>query len=205
MGVLMIIQFIAIGALLWYIKAADDRAFVLKETKITMSETFLRTVAMGLAHRFRSPERTEESNERTDEREGSALFLEHTKTDFINFATQIIQHMDGGTVYVTNKAEHDRTHFEIDRADGMYVGMAIVSETDLHYEPVALLHSHLIQQQAQGGYIITTSDFTDHAKRYSKALEIELINGRTLAAYWIQMMEEKRYEAPGESPSTRSG
>lgn len=201
MGILMIIQFIAIGALLWYIKAADDRAFALKETKIDMSETFLRTVAMGLAHRFHFPEQTEEETEH----ESSTLFLEHTKSDFIDFATQIIRHIDGGTVYLTNKAQHDRTHFEIERADGMYVGMAIVSETDIHYEPVALLHSHLIQQQAQGGYIITTSDFTDHAKRYTSALEIELINGRQLAAYWIQTMEEKRYEEPGESPSTRSG
>ncbi len=205
MAILMIIQFIAIGALVWYIKTMDDRSIALTETKIEMSETFLRTIAMGLARRFHLRSDQERTSEQAAEQNSSALFIEQTKTDFIDFASQIIQQIDGGTIFLMNKAQHDRTHFEIERADGMYVGMAIVSETDISYEPIALLHSHLIQQQAQGGYIITTSDFTEHAKRYVKELEIELINGRQLAAYWIQTIGEKRYETANTSRSKRSG
>jgi restriction system protein len=42
---------------------------------------------------------------------------------------------------------------------------------------IAILHSNIIKQGLQGGYVITTGDFTKNALRYAEELNIELING----------------------------
>lgn len=192
MVVLIVIQFLIIGGLIWYIQSRDNRLTSLKEIKIATTENFLRTTAAGIFQRFSH----EEDNETI-----SSLFLTETHEDFISFAAQIIQRTEGGSIYLTHHSTYGHPHFEIERADGKYVGMAIVQSTDLTYEIIALLHSHLIQEQAQGGYVITTSDFTSHTYQYAKNLEVELINGKQLATAWLDAMDYTRYE---EEPYTRS-
>lgn len=197
----MVIQFITIGILLWYIQTNKDQTTVLQEEKIATSENFLRTTAMGLAMRFSNPSEDGPSKDALEEEQTSDLFSKQTEADFISFASQIIQHKDGGTVYITGDPTHNSPHFEIERADGTYIGMSFVASMDISYEPIALLHSHLIKDQAQGGYIITTSDFTEHAYRYAQTLEITLIHGVQLANFWLQSMDYTYYE---KEPSTRS-
>ncbi len=182
MIVLIVIQFLIIGGLIWYIQHTERRKATLQKERLVASDHFLRTAAAGIFERF------------SDKELSSNIFLTETETDFITFAAQIMQRVDQGTIYITYKSQYGYPHFEIERADGIYPGIAIVESADITYEKIALLHSHLIQQQAQGGYVITTSNFTTQAYEYAKNLEIELINGKQLVTYWLQAMDHAIYE-----------
>ena len=62
------------------------------------------------------------------------------------------------------------------------------------FEPIAILHSNIIKNGAKGGYIITTSSFTDSAKQYASDLNIELIDGVKLVDLWIQSLNINEQE-----------
>lgn len=185
MVILVVIQFLIIGGLIWYIQTTESRLTTLREVNIRASEKFLRTTAAGVLHRFSKDSHDEDQ---------SPIFLSEMKIDFIAFAAQVIQRTKDGTIYLTHHSTFGHPHFEIERADGTYAGMAIVQSSDLTYETIALLHSHIIQQQAQGGYVVTTGDFTPHAYQYAQGLEIELINGKQFVTYWLHAMDHIRYE-----------
>lgn len=182
MLVLILLQFLIIGGLIWYIQHTERRKATLQKEKLVASDHFLRTAAAGILERFSNQEHP------------SNIFLTETETDFITFAAHIVQRVDQGTIYITYKSPYGYPHFEIERADGIYLGIAIVDSEDITYEKVALLHSHLIHQQAQGGYVITTSDFTPQTYTYAQNLEIELINGKQLVTHWLQAMNHAIYD-----------
>lgn len=73
--------------------------------------------------------------------------------------------------------------------EGLYLGQVKAWNADLDFTPIALTHSNMVKQGANGGYIITTSDFTPSARRYAEDLGIELINGIQLVTYWPESME----------------
>lgn len=192
MIILIILQAIAIGGLILYIFKRDENIASLIKHQLHTSENFLRTVADGIAQRF--------SHDSTDDLQAS-FFLTETKKDFISFAAHILQRIDGGSVYLTYHSTYTYPHFEIQRADGTYTGVALPQRTEVTYETIAILHSHMIHQQAQGGYIVTTSTFTPEAYLYAQKLDIQLINGIQLATFWIEAMDYTRYE---EKPNFRS-
>lgn len=194
MIILIILQAIAIGGLILYMYKKDEDMTSFIEHKLRTSENFLRTVAAGIAQRF--------SHDSTDDIPTS-FFLTETKKDFISFAAEIIQRIDGGSVYLTYHSSYAYPHFEIERADGTYVGIALSQHDEVTYETIAILHSHIIHQQAQGGYIVTTSTFTPEACLYAQKLEIQLINGIQLATCWIEAMDYTRYEEKQNFRSNR--
>ncbi|MBP3962610.1 restriction endonuclease [Paenibacillus lignilyticus] len=59
------------------------------------------------------------------------------------------------------------------------------------FEPIAIIHSQMIKQKAAGGYVVTTSSFTQNAVDYAKGLNIELIGGQNLVELWIDSLEKK--------------
>ena len=185
MIILIILQTIAIGGLILYIHKRDEKITSITEHKLHTSEKFLRTVAGGIAQRF--------SHDSTSDLPTS-FFLVQTKEEFYSFAAHIIQRIDGGSVYLTYHSTYAYPHFEIERADGSYIGIALAKRTEVPYETIAILHSHIIHQQAQGGYVVTTSTFTPEAYVYAKKLDIQLINGVQLATLWMEAMDHTRYE-----------
>ncbi|NOU99105.1 restriction endonuclease [Paenibacillus planticolens] len=59
------------------------------------------------------------------------------------------------------------------------------------FDPIAIIHSQMIKQNAKGGYVITTSTFTLNAKVYAEGLNIKLIEGRELIDLWVRSLEHK--------------
>ena len=47
----------------------------------------------------------------------------------------------------------------------------------------------MIKHAAKGGFVVTTSRFTNPALHYSDGLGIELVDGMKLVEYWLQGLE----------------
>ncbi|SHG65610.1 restriction system protein [Ornithinibacillus halophilus] len=93
-----------------------------------------------------------------------------------------------GSVEVTPKSNDFGVDFTHQREDGLYLGQVKVHTSDLDYTAIALVHSNMVKMEANGGYVITTSDFTPSARQYAKDLKIDLINGIELVEHWIDSM-----------------
>jgi restriction system protein len=55
------------------------------------------------------------------------------------------------------------------------------------------LYGLMAAQRMAGGFVVTSGDFTDEARRFAKGREVELINGRAL-------QRNLRAQAPRQSP-----
>ncbi|WP_286177257.1 restriction endonuclease [Bacillus sp. AFS017274] len=64
----------------------------------------------------------------------------------------------------------------------------------MDFEAIAILHSNIIKQGLQSGYVITTGDFTKNAREYAEGLNIELINGVQLVDLWLEGLENGEQE-----------
>lgn len=60
-------------------------------------------------------------------------------------------------------------------------------------EPVRELYGLMAAQRMAGGFVVTSGDFTDEARRFANGREVELINGRAL-------QRNLRAQAPRQSP-----
>lgn len=197
MEIILTLQFLIIGGLIWYIKKRGEYEASLIAQKIESSLKLKRTMAMGLASRFNYPRKRNEDNEIVFEK-ATHIFLKQTPYEFENFVSEVMQNKFGGKSYTTVKAGDFGVDFEHDREDGLYLGQVKAYKDDLDFSPIALIHSNMIKRGAKGGYVVTTSDFTTSAKEYAKELNIELIDGIQLVTYWLESMESKVYEPNSE-------
>ncbi|QUW21364.1 restriction endonuclease [Sporosarcina sp. Marseille-Q4063] len=56
-------------------------------------------------------------------------------------------------------------------------------ENQISFDPPAVLHSNIVTRNAQGAYLITTSDYSPQAKQFGDVHGIKLINGYNLALH----------------------
>lgn len=138
------------------------------------SRDMYHTMAIGIYQRFRQPA------------EGEAK--EDNPLDFENFVARIMVNCFGGQAYVTGGTGDFGVDIEHSREAGLYLGQVKCYAPGhmLSYEPIAIIHSQIVKQQAKGGYVVTTSDFTTGAKKYVDGLNITLINGSQLVELWLQ-------------------
>lgn len=197
MEIILTLQFLVIGGLIWYIKKQSEHEASLIAQKIESSLKLKRTMAMGLASRFNYPSKRNEDNEIVFEK-ATHIFLKQTPYEFEKFVSEVMQKRFGGKSYTTVKVGDFGVDFEHDREDGLYLGQVKAYKDDLDFSPIALIHSNMIKRGAKGGYVVTTSDFTTSAKEYAKELNIELIDGIQLVTYWLESMESKVYEPNSE-------
>jgi restriction system protein len=186
-----------IGALMFYIKKRGEYEAVLLSKKIDASLELKKTMAMGLALRFNYPKnRTVEGN--LEFEPSTDLFLKQTPYEFEDFVADIFRKKFGGTIFVTSKSGDFGVDFEHNREDGLYLGQVKVYRNDINYEPIAIIHSNMVKENAIGGYVITTSGFTEAAKEYAKNLKIDLIDGVQLVDHWLESMGSTVYETNNE-------
>jgi restriction system protein len=120
---------------------------------------------------------------------------EDTPLDFEHFVAKVIQQYQGGKVEVTPGSGDggiDLIHY---REDGLYFGQVKCYNPNnnmVNYEPIAILHSQMVKQQAKGGFLVTTSNYNNNAVLYAEGLNIQLINGDQLLDMWIHAMEETK-------------
>jgi restriction system protein len=137
------------------------------------NEEVNRTLAIGLYHRFKKEDGKEEN-----------------PFDFERFVAKIMGQCFGGNTHVTPSSHDFGIDIEHQRKDGLYLGQVKCYAGPVGYEPIAIVHSQMVKQNAEGGFVVTTGMFTEHAHRYAQNHNIELIDGIMLVRYWLKGKKE---------------
>ena len=144
--------------------------------KYLSTEEFKKTLAFGIYQRF-----CKEKEERTY----SSSFLKNNPIDFEYFIADILKHKYGESSYVTKSSGDFGVDIEHGVGDGKVLGQVKCYKDDVGYEPIALIHSNMIKQNASRGYVVTTSNFTPQARTYAEGLDVDLITGTELVELWL--------------------
>lgn len=180
-----------------FFKKRGEREAALIARKIDSSLELKKTLAMGLYLRFNYP-RVKDANGHVQYEKGTELFMKQLPYDFEDFVASVYQKRFGGDVFVTNKSGDFGVDFEQVIDGELFLGQAKAFKHDVGYEPIAILHSNMIKQNAKGGYLITTAQFTDGAWEYAKDLNIQLIDGVALVENWLESLDQKVYSLETE-------
>lgn len=185
--ILLSILIIVVGNLAYLYYKRHKELTNLKEINFELlknNEEIKRTLAYGLYFRFNSSKTKEEYLSETSK----------TPSDFEDFVAKVLENYYGGTTYNRGGSgdfgvdiEHERENDEI------YLGQVKCYNPDnyLPFETIALIHSNMVKENAKGGFVVTTSGFTEDAKKYNFSLNIELIDGTKLVEYWISGLEKQ--------------
>lgn len=120
-----------------------------------------------------------------------------TPLDFENFVASIFEKCYGGSAAVTKGSGEFGVDIEHSREGAMYLGQVKCYEENnkVGFEPIAIIHSQMIKQNALRGFVVTTSDFTPNAREYAEDLDIDLINGNDFIEMWISALQEEVQES----------
>ncbi|WP_158212440.1 restriction endonuclease [Natranaerobius trueperi] len=129
-----------------------------------------RTLIKGLIYRFNNNEGNE------------------TPFDFERFVANLFEKHYGGNAIVTESTGDGGIDIEHFQGEELYLGQVkCFDETNtVDYTPIAIIHSQMIKKGAKGGFIVTTSRFTENARKYAEGLDIELYDGKDLVNLWIE-------------------
>lgn len=158
------------------------------------NEEMKKTLAMGLYLRFRK----ENLDETT---KFSSLYIRQDPISFEHFTADLIQKARGGSTWVTPPSHDFGVDFEHTIDENLFLGQSKCQRDDLCYKPVALIHSNMVKKGAKAGYVITPGSFTPSARKYSKGLNIELIDGVKLVEIWIAGLDNVEQEIKDLIPS----
>jgi restriction system protein len=142
----------------------------------TSTEEFKRTLAFGIYQRF---------SKENDEKSYSSSFLKNTPLDFEHFIADILKHKYGESIFVTKSSGDFGVDIEHKIGETKVLGQVKCYKDDVGYEPIALIHSNMVKQNASKGYVVTTSNFTGNARSYADGLNIDLITGIDLVEMWL--------------------
>ena len=144
--------------------------------KYVTTDEFKRTLAFGIYQRF---------CKENDEKTYSSTFIKNNPLDFEHFIADILKHKYGEKIFVTKSSGDFGVDVEHGVGEGKILGQVKCYKDDVGYEPIALLHSNMVKQNAPRGYVVTTSNFTENARSYAEGLEIDLITGIDLVELWL--------------------
>ncbi|MBY0118258.1 restriction endonuclease [Paenibacillus sp. FSL L8-0435] len=145
---------------------------------ISSHEDMKDTLRIGLYNRFK--------RDLEEEKEEDPLLFER-------FVAEIMSSVRGGNTYVTKSSGDFGIDIEEHTDEGLYLGQ-VKCYNDMNlvgFGPIAIIHSQMVKQDAVGGYVVTTSDFTSNARNYAEGLDIDLINGTQLVELWLEHLETK--------------
>lgn len=173
------------------LKAYKDRKqlesiSILVRELVNANDLMHKTLLLGLYHRFKKSKDTK-GDENSDSNE-----------DFANFVAKIMESLYGGSTIVISPTQDYGMDLIHQRHNGTYLGHIKCNQPDdkVNYEPIALIHSKMIKEDADYGFIVTTSTFTSEAKKYAEGLNIQLIEGDELVRLWAQSLETQRKFIP---------
>ncbi|MDQ8735101.1 restriction endonuclease [Paenibacillus sp. LHD-38] len=113
---------------------------------------------------------------------------EDTPLDFEYFVAKTIQIIQGGTCEVTppsNDGGIDILHYSEDGLQLVQV-KCYAPNNRIDFQPIAVLHSQMVKQDAEGALVVTTSSFSQEAIRYAKEVNVRLIDGEQFLDMWLQ-------------------
>lgn len=146
-----------------------------------------KTLAMGLYYRFKN-------EEVPGNQSLSSNFIKNNPYEFEYFVADILEGIYGGTTYVTQSSGDYGVDIEHQRSNGLFLVQVKCYKEDVSFDPIAIIHSQIIKQNAKGGIVLTTSGFTSNAQKYAKEVGVELIDGLLLVHYWSLYLQKQVHE-----------
>src|SRR5699024_7478798 len=128
---------------------------------LVASDEIKKTLAMWLYLRCR----------REDE---NAIFIKQDPITFETFIADAFESARGGNTWVSRPSGDFDVVFEHNIGSNKYLGQVKCEKDNITFDPIAILHSNMVKQNAKGGYVITTSAFTKAAKQYAEGIDVEL-------------------------------
>jgi len=156
---------------------------------LVASDEIKRTLAMGLYLRFRRED--EKDIHAVDE---NVIFIKQDPITFETFIAEVFESARGGNTWVSPPSGDFGVDFEHNIGSNKYLGQVKCEKDDISFDPIAILHSNMVKQNAKGGYVITTSAFTKSAKQYAEGLDIELVDGMRLVELWLDGIKKDEKE-----------
>lgn len=111
-----------------------------------------------------------------------------TPFDFEYFVAKTIQITEGGICEVTpsnNDGGIDILHF-LDEGLELVQVKCYAPNNKVDFEPIAILHSQMIKQNANAAVVITTSSFSQEAIKYASEVNVRLIDGEQFLDMWLK-------------------
>lgn len=119
---------------------------------------------------------------------------------FEHLVAGIMESYYGGSAYVNEKSDNFGADLEVvrrsDEAKEMFLGQVKCQDGPVDFEPVAMIHSQVVKENASGGFIVCTGGFNEGARNYAEELDIELIDGIKLVDLWIDSLQGDRDRIP---------
>lgn len=186
----MITFFVACVALLeaWRKRKENDDLRTIVTESLSTNEEIRKTLAMGLFYRFKKEDDIKEKQKIISE-----IFLKQDPYEFETFVATVMKNYYGGSTYVTPSSGDCGIDIEHTRKEGLFLGQVKCYEKDLDFVPIAIIHSQIMKENAQGGFVVTTGSFSTKAKEYAKNLNIELIDGLKLVEFWEKGMDKQNH------------
>src|SRR5699024_4820415 len=156
---------------------------------LVASDEIKRTLAMGLYLRFRR----EDEKDAHDFNENT-IFIKQDPIAFETFIAEVFESARGGNTWVSPPSDDFGVDVEYNIGSNKYLGQVKCEKNDISFDPIAILHSNMVKQNAKGGYVITTSAFTKAAKQYAEGLDIELVDGMRLVDLWLDGIKKDEKE-----------
>jgi restriction system protein len=166
-------------------KQRNNYKTALLANHIDTSEEMKRTLAMGLYLRFKKEEPDDLNTGKY-----SGIYIKQDPLNFESFVADVIKRSRGGKTWVSPTSGDFGVDFEHETVRGKYLGQVKCYKGDLPFDPIALIHSNMVKQDAAGGYVITTGSFTSASKSYAEGLNVELIDGVQLVELWLEGLEK---------------
>lgn len=155
------------------------------------------TLATGLYYRFHQ----ESGGVPKDAKDFSPVYIRSSPYEFAYFVSDILEGTCGGKAYVTQAAAQAGVDIEHERKDGLFLIQVRCISGDTDVEPVALLHSQVVRNNAQGGWIVCTGGLTDAAKLYAEETDIVWVDGIRLTKLWGEYLEQLEQKGRPEEES----
>ncbi|MDR6549053.1 restriction endonuclease [Paenibacillus qinlingensis] len=158
-----------------------------------------KTIAMGLYYRFKKEDKKEvELSNQTL----TSNFIKNSPYEFEYFVADILEGIYGGTTYVTESSGDYGVDIEHQRSKGLFLVQVKCYKEDVSFDPIAIIHSQIVKQNASGGIVLTTSGFTSNAQKYAKEVDVELIDGLQLVHFWSLYLQKQAHELGHPSNDT---
>jgi len=174
MTYLIILVLVGILVLQWKKERTKKSEEIYKN--LTVSDEFKKTIALGLYQRF---------CKEVEEKKYSSTFLKSDPLDFENFIADVLKHRYGTEAFVTKSSGDFGVDIEHGVGDRKVLGQVKCYREDMGFEPIAILHSNMVKQNASKGYVVSTAGFNKNALSYAEGLNIDLIDGTELVEMWI--------------------
>ncbi|CAN7413242.1 restriction endonuclease [Paenibacillus sp. LjRoot56] len=198
----LIITIIGFGIYKYNLKEKELVSLRSLSTKLlNTNHQMYKTIAMGLYYRFKKEDKKEDE---LNKQAITSNFIKNNPYEFEYFVADILEGIYGGTTYVTQSSGDFGVDIEHQRSNGLFLVQVKCYKDDVPFDPIAIIHSQIVKQNAKGGIVVTTSGFTANAQTYANEVDVELIDGLQLVHFWSLYLQKQAHEI-GHSNNDTNG